>query len=249
MNSTPLLSPDDNACGFLASRPPASRYDYADEDPHEAAAIIAEFIPERCRVLDVGCGTGSVSSIVQRLRKARIVGVEPDAERARLARDRGIDVVDGYLTGELIAILGTFDAVLFADVLEHLPNPSALLQLACSALNREGVVVLSVPNVAHWSVRWNLLRGRFNYEGSGIMDATHLRWFTAESLVGWLLNNGLRVDQMTHSAGTTLDVYYSALPWRLIRRRRRHALVRHLARRWPLLFGGQHIVRASRTAV
>lgn len=247
MHSTPRLSPDDNASGFLATRPPASRYDNADESPHEAAALLAEFVPEGCRVLDVGCGTGSVSSVVRRLRKVRIVGVEPDAERACLARARGIDVVDGCLTSELVATLGTFDAVLFADVLEHLPNPSALLQLACSVLDGQGIVVLSVPNVAHWSVRWNLLRGRFDYEQHGIMDGTHLRWFTAKSLVGWLLNNGLRVDQMTHSAGTVLGVY-RAWPWRSIRRDRRCALVRHLAKRWPLLFGCQHIVRASRIA-
>jgi len=243
----PEGSPDHNASGFLATRPSASRYDHTSADPREAAALIAEFIPEGCRVLEVGCGTGSVATVVRRLRKARVIGVEPDAERACLARDRGFEVICGYLTEELVKGLGAFDVVLFADVLEHLPNPSALLQLACSALGRGGVVVLSVPNVAHWSIRWNLLRGRFNYEESGIMDATHLRWFTTDSLASWLQKNGLRVECMAHSAGTWLSVYH-AWPWRLAFRGHRSAAIGHLAKRWPKLFGCQCVVRASRIA-
>jgi SAM-dependent methyltransferase len=172
--------------------------------------------------------------------------VEPDAERAQIARQRGVEVVTGYLTRDMLDAVGQFDVVLFADVLEHLPNPSELLRLACSALHKEGVVVLSVPNVAHWSVRWSLLRGRFDYEQYGIMDATHLRWFTTDSLGRWLRNNGLVVEAIAHSAGTTLPVYYSALPWRRLPTAWRFALIRRLARLWPNLFGCQHIIRASR---
>lgn len=247
-NSTPHGSPDDNVDGFLAARPPASRYSGGGEDPHEAAALLAAFVPEGCRGLDVGCGTGSLSSVVQRLRRARIVGVEPDEERARLARGQGIEVIQGYLTEELVATLGAFDVVLFADVLEHLPNPSAVLKLGCAALAPGGAVVLSVPNVAHWSVRWDLLRGRFNYQRLGIMDASHLRWFTAGSLVEWLRNNGLRVEQMAYSSGTWLGVYTRARPWCWIRRDCLSAALRHLTGRWPRLFGCQLIVRASPVA-
>ena len=245
MNSTISRSPDENASGFLSETPGALRYDRVNDDPHEAAALIAGLVPERARVLDVGCGSGAVSTVIRRLRNARLVGVEPDSERAQVARDRGIEVIQGYLSTELLEQLGRFNVVVFADVLEHLPNPSALLQLGCCALERDGAIVISVPNVAHWSVRWELLRGRFDYEKHGIMDATHLRWFTANSLVNWLRNNGLQVEQMTHSAGTALPVYDRVWPWRSIHEYRRAKLIRKLAKRWPLLFGCQHIVRAS----
>jgi methionine biosynthesis protein MetW len=246
MNSVLPVGPDENAAGFLGEPVRSLRYDYADDHPQEVAALIAGFVPHGARVLDVGCGTGCVSAVVQRLRDARLIGVEPDAERVLAARERGIEVVEGYLTRALIEELGTFDVVVFADVLEHLSNPSELLQLGCSALARDGVVVISVPNVAHWSVRWGLLRGRFEYEQYGIMDATHLRWFTADSLAAWLHNNGLAVERMTQSAGAKLPVYSRAWPWRAMSQYRRFKLIRLLALRWPLLFGCQHIVLASR---
>jgi methionine biosynthesis protein MetW len=245
-----VSSPDDNAAGFLSEPPIALRYDTPiNTDPREVSALIAGFVPERARVLDVGCGTGCVSTVIQQLRSAHIVGIEPDAERAKFARDRGIEVVQGFLTKELVARLGRFDAVVFADVLEHLPNPMSVLQLGCSALERDGVVVISVPNIAHWSVRWDLLRGRFDYEEYGIMDATHLRWFTADSLGRWLQNNGLVVQAMAQSAGIMLPVYECAWPWRLMPKNHRSGLIRRLARRWPLLFGCQHVVRASPIAI
>jgi len=237
-------SPDNNATGFLSESPTALRYDNVDAAPREVAALIAGFVPQGARVLDIGCGTGAVSAVIQKLRSAQIFGVEPDVHRVAVARARGIDVTEGYLTKQALATLGKFRVVVFADVLEHIPNPSALLQLGCSALDQDGFVVISVPNVAHWSVRWSLLRGRFDYEEFGIMDATHLRWFTSASLRRWLENNGFTVEAVEHSAGVSLPVYSRAWPWRAIHPWRRSQLVHKLARLWPELFGCQHIVRA-----
>jgi methionine biosynthesis protein MetW len=239
-------SPDANAWAFLSKPLDPLRYDAPmTTDPLEAPALIAEFVPREGRVLDVGCGTGNVTMVVQELRRARVVGIEPDAERANLAKGRGLEVIQGYLTNELARTLGRFDAVIFADVLEHLADPLPLLQLGCSVLASRGVVVMSVPNVAHWSVRWDLLRGRFDYDEYGIMDATHLRWFTADSILRWLKNGGLEVHAMRQAAGTTLPVYYRAWPWRSLHQHRRSSIIRLLARRWPLLFGSQHVISAS----
>ncbi len=239
------IGPDDIAAGFLKEPTDGLRYEHVDDDPSEVSALIAGLVPEGARVLDVGCGTGCVSLVIQQRRSACVVGIEPHPDRAQTARQRGIEVVEGYLCKELLERLGSFDVVVFADVLEHLANPSTALHLGCSALKRDGAIVISVPNVAHWSIRWALLRGRFDYEPYGIMDATHLRWFTADSLTNWLRNNGLHVEQMAHSAGARLPVYEHAWPWRSMHEYRRSKLIRHLATRWPLLFGCQHIVRAS----
>ena len=240
-------SPDANAWAFLSKPLNPLRYASANinTDPREASGLIAEFVPMEGRVLDVGCGAGDVALVVQQLRRARVVGVEPDPERASLAKSRGIEVVDGYLTSELAATLGRFDAVIFADVLEHLADPLPLLRLGCSVLAPRGVAVISVPNVAHWSVRWALLRGRFDYDEFGIMDATHLRWFTADSILRWLRNTGLDVQAIRQTAGANLPVYDRSWLWHSLNEYRRVWMIRLLARRWPLLFGGQHVICAT----
>jgi methionine biosynthesis protein MetW len=240
-------SPDANAWAFVGKLLDPLRYATAttNTDPREAPALIAEFVPREGRVLDVGCGAGDVALVVQKLRHARVVGVEPDLERANLAKSRGIDVVHGYLTRELAPTLGRFDAVIFADVLEHVADPLPLLQLGCSLLTSRGVVVISVPNVAHWSVRWALLRGHFDYDEFGIMDATHLRWFTADSMRRWLRNAGLEVQAIRQAAGTNLSVYDRSWPWRSLHAYHRFSIIRLLTKRWPLLFGAQHVICAS----
>lgn len=244
MKPGPLSSPDTSAIGFVDVTSAALRYENTNDDPNEAAALIAELIPRNARVLDIGCGTGSVATVIQRLRQADVVGVEPDEQRAEFARQRGLEVFNGYLSDEFISLYGLFDAIVFADVLEHLPNPSSLLQAGCRCLKPGGVVVMSIPNVAHWSMRWNLMWGRFDYEQFGLLDATHLRWFTTASLARWLHNNGLMIDCIKHSAGTSLPVYDQTRPWRWIRRRRRHLLIQRLVKLSPNLFGCQHIVCA-----
>jgi len=154
-------TPDASAAGFLDHAPNPLRYDGQPNDPDEVVGVLSSLIPQGSRVLDVGCGTGSVSIQLIANRGLSLIGVEPDEERAQRARDRGVTVRAARLTPELIAELGSFDVVLFADVLEHLPDPHSLLTLATSALRPGGRVVASVPNVAHWSVRTDLLRGRF----------------------------------------------------------------------------------------
>lgn len=238
--------PDNNADGFLRCKPRASRYDGLDDDPYEAPALIAGLIPPGARVLDVGCGTGALSRFVSSSRNASVVGVEPDSERAGLARTQGIEVINGVLTPEVVAQAGHFDVVLFADVLEHVPDPSRLLLTGCRALKENGAVIVSVPNVAHWSLRWNLLRGRFNYEEYGLMDATHLRWFTRDTLTLWLENNGMRVDAVRQSIGAGLPSY-AGFPWNVLSAWRRKVVLNKCANAWPGMFGYQHIVRALPT--
>jgi methionine biosynthesis protein MetW len=237
--------PDRNASGFAMVDVDPRRYDGQTEDRDEVAGMVAAFVPVGARVLDVGCGTGSLTEIVARTRAATLVGIEPDPVRAKIAKERGIDVRNRVLTAETLPALGMFDAVIFADVLEHLPNPQEMLLMVREALLPGGVVVASIPNVAHWTVRWDLLRGRFNYQPCGIMDATHLRWFTSDNVRNLFGSAGYCVVDMRHTAGTTLPEYGRRLPWRRIRPRVRKFLIRRSARLWPLMFGCQHVVRAS----
>ena len=239
-------SPDANAGGFLHAQPDPLRYDVDRPlDPDEVPGIVATMIPAGSRVLDVGCGTGTLACVLSAACSATFVGIEPDAARAERARSRGLEIHDGYLTQELIKELEPFDVVLFADVLEHLPNPQSLLLLAREALKPRGAAIVSVPNVAHWSVRSCLLRGKFDYQPFGIMDATHLRWFTAKTIASLLESAGFRVIEHRGTAGLGLPDNEARAPLRWLPPRQRERVLRKGSRRWPALFGTQHVARAE----
>ena len=235
------VSPDAVAKGFLNGPADPFRYDGQPNDPDEVAGVLSSLIPEGARVLDVGCGTGSISSHIIANRRVSLVGLEPDGDRAQRARERGLTVRIALLSREIIAELGSFDVVLFADVLEHLADPWSLLTLAKTALQPNGVIVASVPNVAHWSVRKDLLRGRFNYRDSGIMDATHLRWFTEAGVRRLFESAGLDVQAVRPTAGFDLSCYKEQLPWRRMSQRRLRDIVLGGVRRWPRLFACQWV--------
>ncbi|MBI2944026.1 MAG: class I SAM-dependent methyltransferase [Candidatus Wallbacteria bacterium] len=134
-------------------------------------------------VLDVGCGTGALARAAQDAGN-RVTGVElwePAAVKARERVGRVVvhDVTD---TAGLTAALGEqFDVLVFADVLEHLPDPLRVLSGMRALVKPGGRVLVSLPNVAAWTVRLGLLAGSFEYAESGIMDRTHLRFFTRAS--------------------------------------------------------------------
>jgi SAM-dependent methyltransferase len=141
--------------------------------------------------------------------------------------------------------LGQFDVVLFVDVIEHMTHPGPVLQFARGLLAPGGKVLVSVPNVAHWTIRMGLARGRFDYRATGLMDATHVRWFTKTSLERLLVAAGYQQIGFDWTCGTFLGAY-GRLPLLLTRTwRMRRRFVARLVSRWPTLFGFQHIVTAS----
>lgn len=149
------------------------------------------------RVLDVGCGGGALAEAA-RLAGNEVTGVERDAAAASRARARAVRVVvhdaadvEG-LTGQLS---GPFDRIVFADLLEHLPDPGPVLAAYRALLAPQGKVLVSVPNVAAWTVRLALLCGSFRYAESGIMDRTHLRWFTVATARELAEEAGYRVQR------------------------------------------------------
>jgi methionine biosynthesis protein MetW len=220
------------------------RYDtHTCADPLEVTGILGSFLPNRVRVLDVGCGTGSLTNIVNNGKNNEVLGIEPDKSRAEVARSRGLDVFCGNLNEEYFSRRDLFDVVVFADVLEHAADPAALLRLASRGLKPDGFVLISVPNVAHWSMRLHVLRGRFDYTEIGIRDATHLRWFTLKSVQELLHSQKFEVLAYKPTAGTWMPEY-NARPWRWLPRRIRWALVAILTKGIPTLFACQHVLKA-----
>jgi methionine biosynthesis protein MetW len=145
-------------------------------------------VPDGARVLDVGCATGYLAAELRR-RGCEVIGVEVDPAAAAQARAHCSEVVIGDLEspfthGEVArAAAGGVDVVLCADVLEHLRDPWAVLAWLRTLMRvgGPGLAIISVPNIAHWTARRELLRGRFPYAEFGLFDRTHLRFFTRAS--------------------------------------------------------------------
>lgn len=163
-----------------------------------AHRLMTDAVAPGSRVLDVGCSTGYLAAVLAAT-GCRVVGIEAD-ERAAL-RARARDVLSAVLVGSVddedvlarAAEHGPYEAIVCGDVLEHLPHPEATLRALTGQLARGGRVVVSVPNIAHWTGRRALLRGRFPREEHGLFDATHLRWFTRARAHELLHEAGLRV--------------------------------------------------------
>lgn len=240
-----LDSPDRSASGFTAAPVDPLRYDVNRLfDPDEVTGIVAGMLSPGARVLDVGCGAGALARVLCRTCSIELMGVEPEAARAERARSYGLNVRTGYLTPLLLREIGLFDFVLLADVLEHLSEPQSLLILAREALRKNGSLIVSVPNVAHWSVRLCLARGVFDYAESGIMDATHLRWFTKIGACKLLQSSGLSVVEYRGAVGQGIPDNERRAPLRWVPARQRYALLRLGSRRWPTVFAAQHVFRA-----
>ncbi len=155
------------------------------------AAHALRLLPAGGRVLDLGCASGGLLALL-RARAGHLAGLELSQTAAQAAARIGDEVVCGALEDPALPFApGSFDLVVLADVLEHLADPAAALARAAAWCRPGGAVLVSVPNVAHWRARLTLLRGRWPEHDSGTFDASHLRWFTRESLHALLAGAGL----------------------------------------------------------
>jgi 2-polyprenyl-3-methyl-5-hydroxy-6-metoxy-1,4-benzoquinol methylase len=137
-----------------------------------------QYIPDGSTVLDVGCSTGNFGEALEQLKGCTVTGVdlnENDIEEAgrRITAAYVFDISGPGAREKL----GTFDVVVFADVIEHLPDPRAALRAVHGLLNEGGIVVYSIPHMGHISVRLDLLEGRFPYAELGLLDRTHLHFY------------------------------------------------------------------------
>jgi len=131
-------------------------------------------LPSSTRVLDVGSGSGAIGQALKMQGVTNLYAVEIDAE----AREHAKGIYKEVAT-DISEFAGrTFDLILLLDVLEHVTNPQDLFADAMKLLAPGGKVLISLPNVAHWSVRIPLLFGNFDYYDRGIMDRTHYQFFT-----------------------------------------------------------------------
>ena len=187
----------------------ASRYEKDPnlDDRNTSHAVITELVGHDKRILDVGCAAGNLAEVLSE-RGCRVTGIELDPEAARRAEGNCERVIVGDVEHlDLGAELdeGSFDVVLFGDVLEHLKDPLNTLKRLKTFLSAEGCVVTSIPNVAHGSVRLALMQGRFRYRSLGLLDATHLRFFTRESVEQLFKDAGFLITELRRTTRGIFD--------------------------------------------
>ncbi len=177
-------------------------------DDNDSHTLVILMVGENKRVLELGCAEGSTTRVLQ-ARGCRVTGIEMDPTAARTAEQfTERMIVDDLDTMDFNTALGDerFDVIVAADVLEHLTDPLRCLRACMERLSTDGEVVLSIPNIAHADVRLALLDGHFDYSEWGLLDNTHLRFFTRTSLLDFLEECGLAeldVRRVTRPFGGT----------------------------------------------
>lgn len=157
------------------------------------------FVPAGARrVLDVGCGNGGFGAALRKNRPGiEVWGVEPDVDAAANAAKVLDRAIQGMFTSDLDLPGSGFDAVIFNDSLEHFPDHVPALRLAASLIKPGGSLVASIPNVRHWPhMKHYIFQADWAYSESGILDRTHLRFFTRKSILRTLNEQGFNVDHI-----------------------------------------------------
>ncbi|OFY41551.1 MAG: hypothetical protein A2X18_06930 [Bacteroidetes bacterium GWF2_40_14] len=155
-----------------------------------------KYIPDTAkRILDVGCGQGLFGYQLKQKLNAEIWGIEIDKEAGEIARTK----MDKVLTGDLTDLVRSipdkyFDCIIFNDVLEHLADPFSALLLIKEKLSGDGIIVSSIPNVRYfYNLRDLLIKKQWKYEDAGILDKTHLRFFTQKSIIEMFISLGYEI--------------------------------------------------------
>ncbi len=164
-------------------------------DPNNTHAILLRLVGNDKEVLEIGPATGYMTRVLSGQQGCRVTGFEINPAAAAAAQPFLKRLIIGDLENphDLAKIDGPFDVILIADVLEHLAAPEVPLRELRDYLCPGGRLMVSLPNVAHWSVRRALLFGRWELTGRGLMDRTHLRWYTRRTATALIEAAGYRV--------------------------------------------------------
>ena len=171
---------------------PNNYYSYIREDIIEIASGSGSIDS----VLDVGCGAGYTGLRLKEIGAQKVEGIELSASSYIKAQDSLDKVYHGSCEDEiLLKKIGLYDCILCADILEHLKDPWLTIRILKYHINKGGRLIASIPNIRYYKVLFNLLFfGVWNYEDSGILDRTHLRFFTRKSIIAMFIQNGYKVE-------------------------------------------------------
>ncbi len=201
--------------------------------------MLLPMIPAGKKVLDVGCSTGLRAKWLREHRNCWVAGIEIDPDMAALAAERcnSLQIADLDALPPLPHPDSFFDVLVFGDVLEHLKDPPGLVVQLMKYMRPDGIVVISIPNFVFLDIRLRILFGQFRYTKKGILDGTHLRFYTRRTLREMLEQCGLSVSKWDYTP-----------PWFGVWRVFPGPVRRLMARIWPTLLAGEFVVTCVRAA-
>lgn len=157
-----------------------------DLDTCNTMSIISRWINEKCTVLEFGPANGRLTKYLKQIKKCSVTIVEIDEKAGDDAKKFAEEAYIGAVQGDIeqykwLATEKKYDYIIFADVLEHLSNPAEVLRNCISLLKESGEILVSIPNISHNSILIDLYNDEFNYDKTGLLDQTHIHFFTHKS--------------------------------------------------------------------
>ncbi len=214
-----LLAPEAVARWAAGERPGGPRaglcyqfIDYYGGERADVLPLLPDDLGPASSVLEVGCGRAATGALIGERFGCRVVGIELNPEAAAAAGERLDRVIRG--DAQTLEPGETFDAIVAFELFEHLTDGQDFLERAAGWLRPGGRMVLSVPNVGHYSVVEDLIAGRWDYVPMGLLCATHVRFFTRRTLEDWLHAAGFdryRIDAQTTPLPERLDALPESL--------------------------------------
>lgn len=190
--------------------------------PNQAVInLVSQYAHSDGLILDVGCHSGLIGQAVKQQTGCPVWGIDCSFSAIRLARKKLDKAIAGDITQNRIRLpRHRFQIIILSNILEHLAYPQPTLIRLKRYLKKGGYIVIAVPNIAFYSMRWCIFTGRFEYQSFGILAEDHLRFFTLKSARRMIAAAGLKViEQQTNYTG-----------WRAV-----------IARRWPTLLASQFV--------
>jgi methionine biosynthesis protein MetW len=173
------------------------------KDKNNTLTNIFSRVKKNSRILDVGCSSGYFDKVLKEKKGCRIVGIEIDEEDAKIAEKYCDQIIVADVeteNWEKELTIKKFDRIIFADLLEHLKEPEKVLERVKKYLSDVGSVLVSIPNIAHVSMRLELLNGDFIPEETGVLDNTHLKYFTKDSFLNLAKQVGFNAKWISQSS-------------------------------------------------
>lgn len=202
-------------------------------------SYVYDLIPERKKILDVGCNSGNLGAKIIQEKKGIVWGIDYSNKVVDLAKKKlNFAKVFDLESYELPFVDEKFDLIIFADVLEHLRYPEIILSKYQKMLKSNGRIIVSIPNIANIYIRFKLLRGCWNYTENGILDKTHFKFFTHDTLKRMLTDAGYEVEKVDSTPGYKFIILRSVGP--LLR------LQEAACKIYPKLFAKQFIMVARK---
>lgn len=195
------------------------------KDKNDSHALLASLVNENSMCLDVGCSVGYIGELLKKEKHCTIYGIEIDKEAIKMAEKKKCykSIYTFSITNEssknyqdFFSNSLKFDCILFADILEHVEDPYKIIYNFSKKLKRNGRILISLPNIAHMDISKNLINRKFNYNKTGLLDTTHIRFFTKNSFIDMINNinfqyhTNLQIEQVLST--TVVPSYINQYP-------------------------------------